>query len=266
MTKMPALFVSHGSPELALRKTAAHRFLAGLARELPKPKAILVASAHWQTSTPRVATGERPETVYDFGGFDPRLRQITYPAPGATDVAHRAIALLAAAGLGAGADDRRGRDHGVWVPLVLMYPEADVPVTQVSIQPHQGPAHHEALGRALAPLREEGVLVLASGAITHNLGEMQRDALGAQAPRWVAEFADWMHEKLEAGDRAALLDYRRLAPHAARNHPEDDHLLPLYVALGAARDGEPVRRVHSSLEHGVLAMDVYRFGEHSISG
>lgn len=260
MTRMPSLFVSHGSPETAIRDTPASRFLKGIAATLPRPRAILVASAHWETAHPLVATAGKPATVYDFGGFDPRLRQIKYAAPGAPDVSLRAGELLAGAGFDVAADPSHGWDHGVWVPLHLMYPAQDIPVAQVSIQPHRTPAHHFRIGQALKPLRDEGVLIIGSGALTHNLGAFRGQPVDAPAPLWVSEFADWFEAALTTDRRRDTLDYRTKAPHAVQNHPEDEHLLPIYVALGAADEAEPIVRAHASYEHAVLAMDVYKFG------
>ena len=261
MARLPALYVSHGSPNLAITpQTAAYRFLAGLAADLPRPEAILMVSAHYATRSPAVATAARPPMIYDFGGFAKKLYDFDYPAPGAPGVSRRAAALLSAAGFPAVEDATRGYDHGVWVPLQIMYPRADVAVAQVSMQPLADARHHHALGRALAPLRDEGVLIVASGSMTHNLRAIQRDGLDAPPPPWVTSFVDWMHDRLEAGDREGVLDAIDTAPDAQANHPYDDHLLPLFVALGAIGDGEPVRRLHTSYEYGVLAMDTYRFG------
>ena len=260
MTRLPALYVSHGSPNLAITDTAAHRFLAGLPTMLPRPRAVLVVSAHWCTNVPAIATSERPPMIYDFGGFDRRLYQMVYPAPGAPDVSRRAGDLLRAAGLPVTQDPARGYDHGVWVPLQIMYAQADIPVAQVSMQPHLDARHHHAIGRALAPLRDEGVLIVASGSFTHNLRMIQRDGIDNPPPPWVTSFVEWMHAKLEAGEREAVLDAIDIAPNAEANHPYDDHLLPLFVAMGAAADGEPVKRLHASYEYGVLAMDTYQFG------
>lgn len=260
MSRLPTLYISHGSPNLAITDTAAHRFLAKLGRGLPRPKAVLIVSAHWATRAPAVATSAQPPMIYDFGGFPRPLYDIVYPAPGAPDVARRARALLTAAGLPVAEDSARGYDHGVWVPLHIMFPEADVPVAQVSMQPTADARHHHGLGRALAPLRDEGVLIIASGSLTHNLRAIERDRIEGAAPPWVTRFVDWMHEKLEAGDRDAVLDAIDIAPHAEANHPYDDHLLPLFVALGAAGEDEPIRRLHTSYEYGVLAMDTYQFG------
>lgn len=258
--RMPSLFVSHGSPESAIRDTPATRFLKAFGAQLPRPRAILVASAHWETAAPEVATADRPSTVYDFGGFDPRLRQIRYAAPGAPAVSNAAADLLRKAGFEAGADSRHGWDHGVWVPLHLMYPGQDIPVSEISIQPYDTPDHHRRIGEALRPLRDDGVMIVGSGSLTHNLAAFRGQPVAAPAPRWVSDFADWMDAALTGPQRLDALDYRTRAPHGAENHPEEDHLLPLFVALGATYPDEPVRRVHASYEHAVLAMDVYKFG------
>lgn len=258
---MPTLFLSHGAPNLVLHNTEAHRFLKSFGAALPRPCAILVATAHFATATPALTADERPETIYDFGNFEPELFRMTYPAPGAPALAERAAALLGEAGIAAGTVHDRGFDHGTWVPLRLLYPEADIPVVQLSVQPRSGPAHHLAVGRALAPLRREGVLIIGSGALTHNLHEMfgRGYALDAAAPRWVRDFGEWMREAIEEGRADEVLDYRRRAPFGAENHPTEEHLLPLFVAMGAA-GGARGEQVHSSAQYGVIMMDAYRFG------
>ncbi len=259
MARMPVVFVSHGSPELAVQQTPTHCFLRELGDRLPKPIEILVMSAHWETAAPTVATNPKPETIYDFSGFDPRLRQMTYEAPRAEALSHRTTELLEKGGFAPVVRSSWGYDHGVWVPLCLIYPKAVFAIAQISIQPAQSPEHHFALGRALAPLRDDGVLIVASGGLTHNLAAFRGQPVDAEAQSWVVEFNDWLHERLVTGDANTLLDYRTKAPHAVRNHPTDGHLLPLFVALGAAT-GEPATRLHASYEHGILAMDAYGFG------
>lgn len=257
MAPLPSLFVSHGSPMLALQDSPARRFLAGLGETLPRPQAILVVSAHWQTAGgPAVSLARQPETIHDFGGFPRALFEMQYPAPGAPDSAERAAALLENAGIAVGRSGDRGLDHGAWVPLRLMYPGADIPVAQLSVVRGATPAQHAAIGRALAPLRTEGVLILASGSLTHNLYEYRGQGIAAPVPHWVGAFGAWMKAHLEADDRPALLDYRGGAPYAVENHPTDEHLLPLFVAMGA---GGKARQIHASVEHGVLAMDAYTF-------
>lgn len=256
---LPAVFVSHGSPMLVIEDGAAHRFLRGYGAQLDRPKAVLAVSAHWETPAPLASTAVRPDTIHDFGGFARELYAMRYPAPGAPEVAERAAELLTAAGIPAGTDPRRGLDHGAWVPLTLLYPDADIPVTQLSIQPHLGPEHHWRVGQALRPLRDDGVLILATGAITHNLREFFGRGLDSGAPDWVTGFADWIADAVATGRTDDLLDYRRLAPHAVRNHPTDEHLLPLFVAAGAGSEGHVGAPLHRSHTYGVLAMDAYAF-------
>ncbi len=260
MTTFPTIFVSHGSPMLALQDSPARRFLQGLGQSLPRPQAIAVVSAHWETrGSPAVSLATQPDTIHDFGGFPQALFDTRYPAPGAPGIAARAAALFAAAGIPAGTSANRGLDHGAWVPLILMYPAADIPVLQISIVHGASPAMHQQLGAALQALREEGVLVLASGSMTHNLYEFRGQPVDAPAPAWVTSFEAWMRAKLAANDQAALLDYRKLAPMAEKNHPTEEHLLPLFVAMGAAGPGATAELLHTSFEHGVLAMDAYAF-------
>ncbi|MEQ8964941.1 MAG: class III extradiol ring-cleavage dioxygenase [Azospirillaceae bacterium] len=261
-TAAPALFVSHGSPMLAIEDCPARRFLADYGAGLPAPSAIIVASAHWETAAPTLSTAPRPATIHDFGGFPDALYALDYPAPGAPGVAVAAARRLRAAGLTADTDDGRGLDHGAWVPLRLMIPDADIPVVSLSVQPMAGPAHHLAVGRALAPLRDEGVAILGSGALTHDLRTLfgTRPELDAAPPSWVTDFADWVAEAVAAGRIDDLVHYRCRAPHAARNHPTEEHVLPLFVALGAGGPGAAGARVHSSTTYGLLAMDAFAFG------
>lgn len=260
MSSLPTIFLSHGSPMLALQDSPARRFLQTLGASLARPKAILLVSAHWETrGGPAVSLAQHPETIHDFGGFPRALFEMRYPAPGAPELAERAAALLEAEGIPVGRSPQRGLDHGAWVPLTLMYPEADIPVAQLSIVHGASPAEHERIGRALAALRSEGVLLVGSGSLTHNLYEFRGQGIDAPVPHWVGEFEAWMKARLESGDGAALLDYRRIAPFAAQNHPTEEHLLPLFVAMGAAGPGARARQIHASYEHGILAMDAYAF-------
>lgn len=259
MSALPALFVSHGAPTLALQDGPAHRFLQGALDAVAKPTGIVVVSAHWESRTPLLSTAEKPETIYDFGGFDPRLRTIRYGAPGAPELARQAAELLRKAGFAADLDRDRGLDHGAWVPMFLMRPQADIPVTQLSIQPHLDAAHHYAVGKALRSLRSQGVLILASGSLTHNLYEFFGRPVDGAPAAWAATFADWVGEQAARRDRAALLDMQDRAPQFARNHPSDEHLLPFFVGLGAGGDAGDIERLHASFTHGVLAMDAYAF-------
>ncbi len=253
------LFISHGAPTLAFEDVPARDFLAGLAALMPRPKAILVVSAHWETPQPTLNAAATNETIHDFYGFPPALYQLRYPAPGDPALAARVADLLTGAGFPATLDRTRGLDHGAWSPLMLIWPDADIPVLQLSVQTHLGPAHHLAIGRALAPLAAEDVLVLASGSFTHDLSSWRTQA-GKAEPDWVTAFADWFDAALHDHRTKDLLDYRARAPFAVKNHPTDEHLLPLYVALGAGGEGAPVERLHASNTYGILRMDAYRFG------
>ena len=253
--RLPTLFLSHGSPMHALEPGAVRGVWEGVARDLPRPQAILIASAHWETASPELTAAAKPETIHDFYGFPKPLYEIQYPAKGSAELASRSVSLLRQAGITAKEDPNRGLDHGAWSPLLYMYPKADVPTVQVSLQTALGPKHHLELGRALAPLAREGVLLIGSGHLTHNLRE-RRDGppLG-----YVREFQAWTKEKIEARDLSALSDYRSLTPHGARAHPTDEHFLPLFVALGAAGADYRAERLYDGIETGSLAMDAYLF-------
>ncbi len=255
---LPSLFVSHGAPTILLDDVPVRRFLTGTAADWPRPQAAIVVSAHWERPTTAVTGAAKPATIHDFGNFGPELARFQYPAPGAPGLAGEIAAMLTLAGIPAEIDRARGLDHGAWVPMALLYPEADVPVVQVSIDPRGGPARHLALGRALAGFRDKA-LILASGNLTHNLYEITWRQPEGPILDWAGAFADWMSAALGEGREADLLDYRRLAPFAVRNHPTEEHLLPLFVAMGAAGHGAKGRRIHASQTYGTLAMDAYRF-------
>jgi 4,5-DOPA dioxygenase extradiol len=260
LSSQPVLFVPHGAPTFALRPGAAGKALAQIGATLARLRAVVVVSAHWNTAEPRVGFARQPETIHDFWGFPEELYSIRYPATGCREASAEVLAALRAAGFAAEADDDRGLDHGAWVPLRLMFPDADVPVIPLSIQADQGPEHHWRLGRALAPLARRGFLVLASGNLTHNLRDYQTALRnGGALPGYVREFADWVWQGLAAGDTAALLDYRRQAPAGVRAHPSEEHLLPLFVALGAGGELAKVSRVHAGVDDYVLAMDAFAF-------
>lgn len=265
---LPSLFVSHGSPMIALEPGAAGAFLQRLGPAIDaafgRPRAILALSAHTLTREPAALAAERHAAVYDFGGFDERLYAMHYDAPGAPALADRVRELLVPAGLPLHRLERGGLDHGIWTPLRYAYPDADVPVLPLGWSPHATPAELFALGAALAPLATEGVLILGSGSITHNLGRvarvgMHRQSTPPEAPESAA-FRSWFAERSAARDWTALFDYRARAPHAVDMHPSDEHLLPWYIAAGAGGADATPRRLHESATHGVLGMDTYAFG------
>ncbi len=252
-----SVFISHGSPMHALQAGPAGEAWKALAQRLPKPRAILISSAHWETELPMLTGSPKPETIHDFYNFPEPLYRLRYPAPGAPKLAQRTQALLKSAGIGAAIDGARGLDHGDWTPLLYAYPEHDVPVAQISVQPALGPRHHLQLGKILRPLADEGVLVIGSGHMTHNLRDWSRGAGKAQP--YAREFAEWVRQNLDQHDLDALVDYRARSPHGARAHPTDEQFLPLFFALGAAPEYAKAERVYDAIDGGVLAMDAYLF-------
>jgi 4,5-DOPA dioxygenase extradiol len=243
----------------AIEPGVAGRGWVALGRELPRPEAILISSAHWETSVPMLTGNPRPSTIHDFGGFPAELYQLRYPAPGAPELAARAVALLKNADITAGIDGCRGLDHGAWVPLRFMFPDADIPVVQLSLQPALGTAHHLRLGRALAPLASEGVLIIGSGHTTHNLRDWAGQRRRSEPLRYAQAFAGWLHDRLAANDTEAIVAYREQAPDAERAHPSDEHFLPLFIALGAAGEHPVAERIIEGYEGGALALDSYLF-------
>lgn len=253
---LPTLFVSHGAPTLALDPAETGAAWQSLAGALPRPKAVLCVSAHWTTAAPMVSGPARNPTIHDFHGFPAPLYQIAYPAPGDPALAERVARLLSGAGMSASIDRERGLDHGAWVPLRLMYPKADVPTVQLSVQPGRDAAWHYRMGEALTPLRGEGVLILASGGAVHNLREVTWQ--GGPAPGWAQGFDEWLAAALAEGRTADLIDWRR-APHARQAQPTDEHFLPLFVALGAAGKGARGERVHHGFTLGSMSMAAFKF-------
>ncbi|MBI3523036.1 MAG: dioxygenase [Betaproteobacteria bacterium] len=259
MNRLPTLFISHGAPTFALAPGGAGEQLGRLGRQLPEPRAVLVVSPHWTTQGIEVMTGLRPPTVHDFGGFPQALYQLRYPVDGHPQLAGIAAQLLAAAGYKVILNEQQGLDHGAWVPLLHLFPKGQIPVFQVSMPADLTVQGALDLGAALAPLREQGVLIIGSGSMTHNLAEFSTDA--GEDAAYVQEFTLWIRAALLAGDLPRLIDYRTLAPHAQRAHPSEEHLLPLMVALGAAATPTAVQVLDGGITHGMLAMESYVFGD-----
>jgi 4,5-DOPA dioxygenase extradiol len=258
MNTLPAIFLSHGAPDLPIRDGAATNFLRSLHQQFPKPKAILAISAHWYSDPPMVSTVQQPKTIHDFSGFPEALYHHRYPAPGAPKLAERVVTLLSQAGIACDTHPSRGLDHGTWTPLMLTYPSADIPVTQLSIQYYRDPFYHLKLGQALEPLRHEGVLIMGSGSATHNLYAFDK-RYDAVPPLWVKQFDEWLAETIEQGNWDALMQYREGAPYAKENHPTEEHLLPLFVALGPGGVNTRGVRLHHSYTYGAFSMAAYAF-------
>lgn len=261
LSSMPSLFLSHGAPSLILENCPARDFLEQLGGQLPHPSAIVVMSAHYEARVMSIGAAARPKTMHDFRGFPYALYQMEYPAPGDPELADRIQKMLSGAGLQAKIESNRGLDHGIWNPLKLIYPEANIPVVPLSINPSETPQHHAKIGEALAPLRKEGVLIIGSGSITHNLQRFFGGAykLDSPAEPFARDFADWIADRLAAGDMKTLMKTPDTWPTGRENHPTDDHILPFYFALGAAGSDPSGARLHRSTNYGVLAMDAYAF-------
>lgn len=249
---IPSYFISHGAPDIALRDTPASQFLKTL--ELPKAKAILVVSAHWMTEEPMVTSHPHPSTIHDFGGFPKPLYDMQYLAPGDPLLAAETVNHLAPVFPLAALDSKRGLDHGAWIPLILAAPKATVPVLQLSIQPHRDARHHYEVGKRLADLREQGVVIIASGNATHNLRAVFVERY-QETPPQVIRFNDWLHDAMIARDDEALMAWER-APDAQWNHPTNDHIIPLFTVLGATQGS--AERIHESIDYAVLSMDAYK--------
>lgn len=259
MIQAPVFFISHGAPTFAIEPGVLGPQLQAAGQRLSSVKAVLVVSPHWQTRDVQVMTTRQPETVHDFGGFPSALYDLQYPAPGEPALADAAARLLAAAGFSTGVDARRGLDHGAWVPLVYLLPDARVPVFQVSMPLSLTTVQAVELGRALSPLRSQGVVIIGSGSMTHNLHEFRQGAARPQA--YAQEFAAWVRAAVAANARTPLINYRAEAPHAVRAHPTEEHFLPLLVALGAQQDGDVLQVLDGGgVSHGMLSMESYAWG------
>lgn len=253
MSRAPVLFVSHGAPTIALEEDGAYaRSLRGFVSSTPTPRAIAIVSAHWETDREiGVTSAPRNELIYDFSGFPPALYRIRWPAPGAPDVAARAAALLELAGLPARLVPDRGLDHGAWAPLRLAWPDARVPVVQIAL-PDGPPATLLAMGAALAPLRDEGVLLVGSGGLVHNLYRV-RFGDESEADAWAVEFDRWAAARIEVQDVEGLARWTE-GPGAGMAVPTPEHFAPVLVALGARREGDRVETLHASFQHGNIGM------------
>ena len=250
--KLPALFISHGAPTLAIEQSATTSALARIGQNLPKPRAIIIMSAHWQSAKLEISSNPQPKTWHDFSGFAPELYDLQYPAAGQPALAETLAQQLTARGITCRVNPLRVSDHGVWAPLLHLYPEADIPIVQISLPRHYDSVACYQLGAQLAQLRDEQILLIGSGSITHNL----------QALRWQAESIDktardfkvWLLQQLKT-DIPSALDWQQY-PNYQNVHPSDEHLLPLFFTLGA---GQRVSVVHQSMAHHSLGMDIYRF-------
>ena len=261
--RMPSLFLSHGAPTLPIEESPARDFFLNLGKRFPQPKAILIASAHWISDKVEILGGDTPlDTIYDFYGFPQALYEMTYPAPGISSLAENIGRRLKESGFEVSIDRERGLDHGAWIPLKLMYPDANIPVAQISVNPRESAEYHWRLGKVLANLKQQGILIIGSGTMTHNLGEIadfHNEQTAASEAQYVTEFSRWMENTIKGGEVDKLLQYRQTAPHAKRAHPTPEHILPFFVALGAAGSDWDGELLHRSCTYGVINLDSYAF-------
>ncbi|WP_028547168.1 DODA-type extradiol aromatic ring-opening family dioxygenase [Paenibacillus taiwanensis] len=254
---IPSLFIAHGAPSLALEKHDYTTFLNELGSSMPKPRAVVLFTAHWESTEQLVSGAATYETIYDFGGFQRELYEFKYPAPGLPSLAAEIKELFEAAGIPASMDTARGLDHGAWVVLHLLYPKADIPVIALSVNRYLTNAEQYQIGKALAVLREQDILVVGSGGTVHNLRRINWDA--TTHDEWALAFDQWLEEKLTSWDTAALFQYEKLAPHAEVAVPTPEHFIPLLLAMGAGDEKRQATKLFRNYQYGNLSLSCWKF-------
>lgn len=253
----PALFVSHGSPMTAVESGPYHDALREFGASHPKPRAIVAVSGHWEQGPPLGVTAwTGHDLIYDFYGFPPELYRLTYPVPGSPEIAREVVRLLGEHSIECRPQANRGLDHGVWVPLRLMYPAADVPVVQLSQPQVRTPRQLFRLGEMLAPLRDQGVMIMGTGGVVHNL-RMLQGFEKTNPVDWAVEFDQWFKKRLEARDWEVLFSYREKAPYAREAAPTTEHFDPLFVALGAAGKGDELHHIYEAIHMGNMSLRTF---------
>lgn len=259
---LPSLFIAHGAPLLAIENNEYTQFVNQLGKDLPKPKAIILFSAHWEAANQKVSLVDEFETIYDFGGFPEELYRIKYPAKGNKDITEEIKELFREQGISFETDTARGLDHGAWVVLKMLYPNADIPVISMSVNQHLTPEQQYQIGRSLSVLREQDVLIIGSGGTVHNLRAVGWERDGKVNDQWAVEFDQWLENHLHDWDTASLFDYYSLAPNAQLAVPPHgkEHFIPLFYAMGAADDQRKATLLHRSYRYGNLSHSVWQFG------
>lgn len=262
LTTQPSLFIAHGAPDLLISDIPARSFLNDLGSRLSKPRGIVVISAHWTSADLQMTDVSAQQTIHDFHGFPAELYDIEYKASGDNWLNESLSSALGEAGYPVRTGSRLGLDHGAWVPLQLMYPKADIPVIQLSLLESEIPEEHFKIGQALTGLREQGILILASGGLVHNLGALKSE--GLPPDEWALSFDNGLFEHLQSRDLHALFNYATDSEHAKMAHPTDEHLMPLFVAIGAGWSEGVTKKIHHSFSYGNLSMTSYAFTESNI--
>jgi 4,5-DOPA dioxygenase extradiol len=257
-SSLPSLFLPHGAPDLAVSGHTAADFLQQLSNRFPRPDGIVIVSAHWETDGLRVTTAKQLETMHDYSGFGPELANLVYPARTDRSLIDMLSGSLAASGYALESDTQRGLDHGAWVPLLLAYPAAEVPVVQLSLDRSLTGEGHFGLGRALAALRADNVLVIGSGGVTHNLHRLGRE--GTPPEEYAVAFDNWLNGVLSHQDWQSLTQFEACAPDVHMAHPTVEHFLPLIIAAGAGGPGAKAVQLHHSYSYGSISMSSWAFG------
>lgn len=260
---LPSLFVAHGAPLLAIESNEYTQFLESLGTTLPKPKAIVLFSAHWESPTQKVSDVDEFETIYDFGGFPEALYQIKYPAKGNEPVTKEIADLFTKQGVSYEIDTTRGLDHGAWVVLKMLYPGADIPVISMSVNPNLTPEEQYKIGKSLSQLREKEILIIASGGTVHNLRALKMGSADGTIDQWAFDFDDWLEQHVSEWDLKSLFNYSSLAPGGEIAVPPygNEHFIPLFYAMGAADNEKSAKLLHRSYRYGNLSHSVWQFGQ-----
>ena len=258
---LPSFFIAHGAPLIAVENNEYTQFINQLGQSLPRPKAIVLFSAHWESRSQKVSEVDTYDTIYDFGGFDPALYTIKYPAQGDQQISQEIKDLFTANGVPFEVESKRGLDHGAWVVLRLLYPEADIPVIAMSVNQQLTPAEQYKIGKSLSALREKDVLIIGSGGTVHNLRILDW-ADNGKIQQWALEFDDWLAHHLHNWDADAVFKYETLAPNAEIAVPPygKEHFIPLLYAMGAADNSRQAKLLHRSYRYGTLSHSVWQFG------
>ncbi|RTE08374.1 dioxygenase [Paenibacillus whitsoniae] len=254
---MPAYFFAHGAPSIVIEDNDYTQLLKNFKDHTPRPKAIVLFSAHWEESVQTVSAAETYETIYDFGGFQDELYKMTYPAKSDRSLSEHVRALFEKQGIQSVLDERRGLDHGAWAVLKLLYPDADIPVVALSVNRHLSNEQQYEIGKALAELREQDMLIIGSGGTVHNLRKLKWQSEGND--EWAEQFDNWLQKKLESWDTEALFQYHEQAPYAQEAVPTNEHFIPLLLAMGAGDANRQAKLLHRSYQYGNLSLSCWQF-------
>ncbi len=254
---MPSYFFAHGAPSIVLEDNEYTQLLKNFHRNMPKPKAIVLFSAHWEETVQSIGAADTYETIYDFGGFQDELYRMTYPAKSDRTLSKQVHSLFAKHGIQSVLNEKRGLDHGAWAVLKLLYPDADIPVVALSVNRHLTNEEQYQIGKALAELREQEILIIGSGGTVHNLRKLNWRS--EEVDTWAEQFDNWLQDKIETWDTETLFRYRELAPFAQEAVPTSEHFIPLLLAMGTGDSNRQAKLLHRSYQYGNLSLSCWQF-------